>query len=79
MDSTVLITFVFVVIAGILLMMKICFASKCDNVSLCYGLISIHRNVLIENKEFHDPTQASSTQIESGLNMMMEELEKSSV
>ena len=33
------------------LLVKFCFASKCDNVNLCFGFIRVHRNVQIENEE----------------------------
>lgn len=32
--------------------MKICFASKCDKINLCWGLVSVDREVEIENKLF---------------------------
>ena len=28
-----------------------CFKSKCDNITLCFGLITVHRNVEVELEE----------------------------
>jgi hypothetical protein len=36
---------------------KICFASKCDSVNLCYGLCQIHRAVNLEMSQI--PNQSS--------------------
>lgn len=51
MEPTTVLTFAVLMIGGFLLAMKICFASKCDEVKICYGLLSIHRNVSVENAE----------------------------
>lgn len=51
MTTSTVLTFCVVVVAGFLLAMKICFASKCDDVKICYGLLSIHRNVNAEHAE----------------------------
>ena len=36
------------------LLVRYAFASKCDNVNLCFGLIQIHRAVDIENNQVPD-------------------------
>jgi hypothetical protein len=54
-DSTVLLSFTFAIIGCVLVVMKICFASKCDEVNVCFGLLQVHRNVLIENREIQQP------------------------
>jgi len=42
------------ILAGIMILaMKVCFASKCEEFSICFGLVSVKRNVVIEEKEFH--------------------------
>jgi hypothetical protein len=33
------------------LVIKHCLKSKCDNVNLCFGLITVHRNVELETEE----------------------------
>lgn len=33
------------------LVIKYCLRSKCDNVNLCFGLITVHRNVELEAEE----------------------------
>lgn len=38
-------------IGGIItLLVKVCFASKCEDISVCYGLIKVKRNVHLEKK-----------------------------
>jgi hypothetical protein len=32
-------------------LIKYCLRSKCDNVNLCFGLITVHRNVELEAQE----------------------------
>jgi hypothetical protein len=60
MGNTTVLTFAVLIIAGFLLAMKICFASKCDEVKLCCGLLSIHRNVSVENPEITNNESLSS-------------------
>jgi len=33
------------------LVIKYCLKSKCDNINLCFGLITVHRNVELETQE----------------------------
>jgi hypothetical protein len=33
------------------LSIKYCLRSKCDNINLCFGLITVHRNVELEVQE----------------------------
>jgi hypothetical protein len=40
------------------LLVKYGFASKCDNVNLCFGLIQIHRQVELEHDEPTDDEEA---------------------
>lgn len=54
MTTSTVLTLVVVVVAGLLLGMKICFASKCDDVKICCGLLTIHRNVSVENAEINN-------------------------
>lgn len=39
------------ILSGIIvLLIKVCFASKCEDVNICFGLISVKRNVQLEKK-----------------------------
>jgi hypothetical protein len=33
------------------LSIRYCLKSKCDNINLCFGLITVHRNVELETQE----------------------------
>lgn len=46
-----------------LIAFKVCFASKCEEVSICYGILSVKRNVSIEEKEFHGSVQQEMKEI----------------
>ena len=32
-------------------LIKYCLKSKCDNINLCFGMITVHRNVELETEE----------------------------
>ena len=32
-------------------LIKYCLKSKCDNINLCFGMITVHRNVELETQE----------------------------
>jgi hypothetical protein len=51
MDSTLLYGIVSIGAGVIIMIIKICFKSKCSDVSICYGLIHIERDVLQEIEE----------------------------
>ena len=50
-NSTFWITLATILTGSIGLAIKFCLKSKCDNVSCCWGGITIHRNVEIEQEE----------------------------
>jgi hypothetical protein len=53
--NTYFILSVVTIVSGILILaMKICFASKCQSVRLCWGGIVVKRDVEIEDSEFKD-------------------------
>lgn len=54
MDSYFLIAVVTIIGGVVVLGIKVCFASKCEELDICYGLVSIKRNVIVEEKEFHE-------------------------
>lgn len=42
----------------LVVLLKSCFASKCEDVSFCWGLINVHREVELERPELNvQPTQ----------------------
>jgi len=47
-DSNFFIAIATVISASFALCLKFAFKSKCENMSICYGLLSIKRNVTIE-------------------------------
>lgn len=43
------------ILGGVLVVaMKVCFASKCEQFQICWGFLSVKRNVIVEDREFHD-------------------------
>ena len=47
-DGLTIITIISLLLASIAMISKLCFKSKCSNISCCYGLIHIKRNVETE-------------------------------
>ncbi len=60
MDSYFLIAVVTIIGGVLVLAIKVCFASKCEELEICYGLVSIKRNVIVEEKEFHEENKEDS-------------------
>ena len=50
MDNGIIISLCTILSAITLLMLKLCFKSKCSEISCCFGLIKIKRDVEIERK-----------------------------
>jgi hypothetical protein len=50
-DSAFWITTLTILTGSIALALKYCLKSKCDNVNCCWGCITIHRNVEIEEND----------------------------
>ena len=48
-DGVTIIAIITLCIGAIGMIAKLCFKSKCSNISCCFGLINIKRNVLIES------------------------------
>jgi len=47
------------IIVGVLgVLIRYCFLSKCDNVSVCYGILKIHRAVELELPNVEDDLEA---------------------
>lgn len=46
--------------AIVIIALKVCYASKCENVSICWGMIFIEREVSLENKELITDTSLKS-------------------
>lgn len=51
-NTTAFVAIVSILSAVFILAMKICFASKCEDFSVCYGLITVHREVELENAQY---------------------------
>ena len=50
-DAVFFLTIGSLVCGGFALVIKHYLKSKCDNVNLCFGLITVHRNVELETEE----------------------------
>ena len=50
-DAVFFLTIGSLVCGGFALVIKHCLKSKCDNVNLCFGMITVHRNVDLETEE----------------------------
>lgn len=50
-DSTLLYGIVSLGVGMVVLITKICFKSKCEDVNVCWGLIHIERNTTLEAEE----------------------------
>ena len=50
-DGVFFITIASLVCGAFGLVIRYCLKSRCDNVNLCFGLITIHRNVELESIE----------------------------
>lgn len=59
MNTYFVLAMISMISAMLLLVLKSCFASKCDDVKCCWGLINIHREVKLEDRELNlqQPTQ----------------------
>ena len=47
-DGITIIAIITLILASIAMISKLCYKSKCSNISCCFGLINIKRNVEIE-------------------------------
>lgn len=50
-DSTFFITLATLLVGAFGLSVKYCLRSRCENINVCYGLLSVHRNVDLESRE----------------------------
>lgn len=79
MQTSYTITIITIAAAVMVLMFKICFASKCGKISLCFGAINIEREVEFESREFHNgqiPTPNLVKHIENVVDIEVERGEK---
>ena len=67
-NSTFWITLATILTGSIGLAIKFCLKSKCDNVSCCWGGITIHRNVEIEQEEEMKAMEMGISRKDSNLN-----------
>lgn len=68
MDSGLIIA-IFTICAGVIIFIfKICFASKCEKVTLCYGLLKINREVVLEDTHYtQSPSKIKQNEIFSDI------------
>lgn len=52
MSSYFIISIVSILSAMLVVGMKVCFASKCKEIDICWGLFSVRRSVALEDTEF---------------------------
>lgn len=57
MNSYFILSLVSLLCAVVIIALKVCYASKCDNISFCWGCIHIEREVELEKKEINDPNE----------------------
>lgn len=50
-DSGFFITLATLFVGFLGLCTKYCLRSRCENISICYGLMTVHRNVELESRE----------------------------
>ena len=67
-NSTFWITLATILTGSIGLAIKFCLKSKCDNVSCCWGGLTIHRNVEIEQEEEMKAMEMGISRKDSNLN-----------
>lgn len=76
MSSYFIISIVSILSAMLVVGMRVCFASKCKEVDICWGLFSVKRSVALEDTEFPingmNTTTSLSTQKQSVLAMVEE-------
>jgi translation elongation factor EF-1beta len=65
MDAYLILSIVTLISAIVLVAMKICFASKCEEISFCYGILRVNRNVSMEDREFHGSVRQEITQMQN--------------
>ena len=75
-NSTFWITLATILTGSIGLAIKFCLKSKCDNVSCCWGGLTIHRNVEIEQEEEMKAMEMGLSRQDSNLNTPKLELKK---
>jgi len=67
-NSVFWITLATILTGSIGLAIKFCLKSKCDNVSCCWGGLTIHRNVEIEQEEEMKAMEMGISRQDSNLN-----------
>lgn len=60
MNTYFVLSIVSILSAVVIIALKVCYASKCDSIKLCFGLIEIDREVSLENRQFDEQMKSSS-------------------
>lgn len=71
MNSSIIIALVTIIAGVIIFTLKICFASKCEKVNLCFGLLKISREVELEAKVYNNEKSSPNEikQMQNSLDM----------
>ena len=59
----ILMSTITLIISVIIFAFKVCFKSKCSDISLCFGLIKVHRNTIEEDKNVSMTEIASPSRV----------------
>jgi len=62
-NGTFWITIATLLTGSLALCIKYCLKSKCDTVSICCGMVNIHRNVELEQNEIIEMTENANNNI----------------
>ena len=57
-DDTFWLTLAGIIVGVLGVLIRYCFLSKCDNVSICFGILKIHRAVELELPNVDDDLEA---------------------
>lgn len=61
MNSYFILSVVSILSAVLIVALKVCYASKCDDVTFCWGLIHIEREVSMEDTQLADSNRSLGT------------------
>lgn len=75
MNSYFILSLVSLTSAVLIIALKVCYASKCDKIEICFGLIKINREVAYEQPQFID----SDNKLNQELGFIQKNTEKNRV
>lgn len=65
MNSYFILSLVSLLSAIAIVALKVCYASKCENVTICWGMFHVERQVNLENKELQGENSFRDIPIET--------------